>query len=112
MSAAAEAVARHQGAGRKVALVGVAAKALTFIRAAGIAPDTYLDEAALKVGLTIPGTSTPIVPLSQAGAMAHDTTFLIGAWNFADELISKIRKLSNAASPKFIVYFPKLVEIG
>ncbi|MET0640074.1 MAG: class I SAM-dependent methyltransferase [Hyphomicrobium sp.] len=112
MQSAAAAVARHQAAGRKVALVGVAAKALTFIRAAGIAPDIYLDEAPLKVGLTIPGTSTPIAPLQNAGEMAADTTFLIGAWTFADELIQKIRKLSDNAAPKFIVYFPKLVEIG
>ncbi|MFA5956424.1 class I SAM-dependent methyltransferase [Hyphomicrobium sp.] len=112
MQSAAEAVARHQAAGRKVALVGVAAKALTFIRAARILPDIYLDEAPLKVGLTIPGTSRPIEPLHKAADIAADTTFLIGAWNFADELMQKITKLSGDTSPKFVVYFPKLVEIG
>ncbi|MFT3731663.1 MAG: class I SAM-dependent methyltransferase [Hyphomicrobium sp.] len=112
MHAAAEAVHRQQASGRKVALVGVAAKALTFIRAAGIVPDAYLDEAQLKVGLTIPGTGQPIEPLKKAGEMAADTTFLIGAWNFADELMQKIRKLSGGTTPKFVVYFPELVEIG
>lgn len=112
MQSAAEAVARHQAAGRKVALVGVAAKALTFIRAAGITPDTYLDEAQLKVGLTIPGTQTPIEPLQKAADLAVDTTFLIGAWNFADELMRKIRAISGDTSPKFVVYFPTLQEIG
>ncbi|HML27960.1 MAG TPA: hypothetical protein PKE16_03810, partial [Hyphomicrobium sp.] len=93
--------------------VGVAAKALTFIRAAGIEPDFYIDEAALKVGLTIPGTSRPIEPLQNAGAIASDTTFLIGAWNFAEELMRKIRNVCDGdVTPKFIVYFPKLVEIG
>ncbi|CCB66376.1 class I SAM-dependent methyltransferase [Hyphomicrobium sp. MC1] len=112
MQSAAEAVARHRASVRKIALVGVAAKALTFIRAAGIEPDVYLDEAALKVGLTIPGTSRPIEPLQNAGAMATDTTFLIGAWNFADELMRKIRNVSGSTTPKFIIYFPTLTEIG
>lgn len=112
MRAAAAVVAQHQATGRKVALVGVAAKALTFIRAAGIVPDVYLDEAPLKVGLTIPGTSRPIESLKKAADIAGDTTFLIGAWNFADELIQKIRRLSDSDTPKFVVYFPKLLEIG
>lgn len=113
MRTAADAVARHRASGRRVALVGVAAKALTFIRAAGIEPDFYIDEAALKVGLTIPGTSHPIEPLQNAGAIASDTTFLIGAWNFAEELMRKIRNVCDGGvTPKFIVYFPKLVEIG
>jgi SAM-dependent methyltransferase len=112
MKTAAQAVERHRASGRKVALVGVAAKAMTFIRAAGIEPDIYLDEAALKVGLIIPGTALPIEPLQKAGEMAGDTTFLIGAWNFADELMKKIRNVSGKITPKFIVYFPKLVEIG
>ena len=112
MQAAAAVVAQHQATGRKVALVGVAAKALTFIRAAGIVPDVYLDEAPLKVGLTIPGTSRPIEPLKKASEITGDTTLLIGAWNFADELIQKIRRLSDSDTPKFVVYFPKLLEIG
>jgi SAM-dependent methyltransferase len=112
MSAAAAVVEQHRAAGRKVALVGVAAKALTFVRAAGIVPDVYLDEAPLKVGLTIPGTPHAIEPFSKAAAIAGDTTFLIGAWNFADELIAKIRRHSGGASPRFVIYFPKLLEIG
>jgi hypothetical protein len=44
--------------------------------------------------------------------MAHNTTFLIGAWNFADELMRKIRALNAQSTPKFVLYFPKLLEIG
>ena len=47
-----------------------------------------------------------------AADIAGDTTFLIGAWNFADELMQKIRKLSDGAKPKFVIYFPQLQEIG
>jgi SAM-dependent methyltransferase len=112
MQSAASLVSEHQAAGRRVALVGVAAKALTFIRAAGIHPDMYIDEAALKVGLMVPGTQQRIEPLQKAAGMAENTTFLIGAWNFAEELMRKIKGLNTSSSPKFVMYFPKLTEIG
>lgn len=112
MKTAKELVAAHQSAGRRVALVGVAAKALTFIRAAGMSPDMYIDEAPLKVGLHVPGTSQEIMPLKSAAGLSADTTFLIGAWNFADELMRKIRALNEPVDPKFVMYFPKLAEIG
>jgi hypothetical protein len=112
MESAAALVADHQAAGRRIALVGVAAKALTFIRAAGISPDMYIDEAALKVGLIVPVTRLEIEPLQKAAGIVGDTTFLIGAWNFAEELMRKIRALNASSSPKFVMYFPKLTEIG
>ena len=64
MAAVAARIAAHKAQGRQIALVGVAAKALTFIRAAGIAPDLYLDEAPLKIGRFVPGASVPIAPLA------------------------------------------------
>jgi SAM-dependent methyltransferase len=112
MEATADLVRTHQAIGRQIALVGVAAKALTFIHAAGIVPNMYLDEAALKVGLHIPGTLSPIEPLEKSAGLARTTTFLIGAWNFADELMRKIRALNPDSDPTFIVYFPRLREIG
>jgi hypothetical protein len=112
MQRAADCVGAHQASGRRVALVGVAAKALTFIRAAGIEPDMYIDEAPLKVGLTVPGTGRVIEPMYRAAGLAGNTTFLIGAWNFADELMRKIKALNAGASPKFLIYFPTISEIG
>jgi hypothetical protein len=72
----------------------------------------YIDEAVLKVGLVVPGTGHEIEPFQQAAGVASDTTFLIGAWNFAEELMRKIRALNGAGDPKFVMYFPQLVEIG
>jgi hypothetical protein len=112
MTSAAAVVNEHRASGRRVALVGVAAKALTFIRAAGIVPDMYIDEAPLKVGMIVPDTGHVIEPLEKAAGIAGDTTFLIGAWNFAEELIGKIRKLNATSTPKFVMYFPKILEIG
>jgi len=111
MSEVAARVAQHKAQGRQVALVGVAAKALTFIRAAGIVPDIYLDEAALKIGRLVPGATTPIAALSTIATDTRDTVFLIGAWNFADELIRKIRSFNPPFDSTFLIHFPQLREV-
>ena len=112
IAASAARVADHKAQGRQVALVGVAAKALTFIRAAGITPDLYLDEAPLKIGRLVPGADKAIEPLAASEQLTRDTVFLIGAWNFADELIGKIKTLRPQLGSTFLVHFPQLREIG
>jgi 2-polyprenyl-3-methyl-5-hydroxy-6-metoxy-1,4-benzoquinol methylase len=112
MTAVAARIVGHKALGKQIALVGVAAKALTFIRAAGIAPDLYLDEAPLKVGRLVPGASTPIEPLSSIPSLTRDTVFLIGAWNFAEELIGKIESFKRGFGSTFLIHFPQLREIG
>ena len=100
----------HRRAGRDVALIGVAAKALTFIRAAGIAPDWYFDEAPLKVGRYVPGASTAIRPLTDVAKLTKETVFLIGAWNFADELMRKINAIGLPVQHRFLVHLPEIRE--
>jgi len=112
MSDARDRIADHRAKGGDVALVGVAAKALTFIRAAGIEPDIYLDEAPLKLGLVVPGTPHAIQPLERATDLSDDTLFLIGAWNFADELKRKLHALRPGSLSKLLVCFPSLKEIA
>ena len=111
MAAVAARIAAHRAQGRQIALVGVAAKALTFIRAAGIAPDLYLDEAPLKIGRFVPGARVPIEPLASIASLTRDTVFVIGAWNFAEELKARSRPASSPFRPRFLVYFPQLQEI-
>ncbi len=86
MSTTREAVTQHRRAGRSIALTGVAAKSMTFIRAAEIEPDHYLDEAELKIGRFVPGTGKKIEAFERAKDLPDDTVFLIGAWNFAPEI--------------------------
>lgn len=101
---------RHQAEGRQIALVGVAAKAMTLIRAAGISPDLYLDEAPLKIGRYVPGASVAIAPLSSITKLTKDTVFFIGAWNFADELIRKIKSYKLEFDVRFLIPFPEMRE--
>ena len=100
---------RHEG--KLIALTGVAAKSMTFIRAARIEPDVYLDEAALKVGRFIPGTDQKIKPFSAARDLPDDTVFLIGAWNFASEIIGKIEQLRPGRTSTAMTAFPALAAI-
>jgi SAM-dependent methyltransferase len=102
----------HKAEGRQIALAGVAAKALTFVRAAGIAPDLYLDEAPLKIGRLVPGSYTPIAPLTDITRLRRDTVFLIGAWNFADELIRKIRGIEHGFKATFLIHYPHIREVA
>lgn len=110
MESARQRVETHQRRGAKVALVGVAAKALTFINAADIKPDLYLDEAALKLGRFVPGADRAIEPLDAARDLSDDSLFLIGAWNFADGLAGKIRAQRVGAPSRFLVCFPEIRE--
>lgn len=102
----------HRAAGRKIGLVGVAAKALTFIHAAGIVPDAFFDEAELKVGRFVPGTQTAIRALSDVKTLEGEWVLLIGAWNFADELSAKMVRMrgEHATGIHILVHLPKLRE--
>ena len=107
-----ELVASHRAAGRRVGLVGIAAKALTFMKAAGIEPDACFDEADLKIGRYVPGAENPIRPLTDVSALDGQWLLLIGAWNFADELARKIRTLKPTADLRIVAHLPSIREIA
>lgn len=110
MACASERIAAHQSAGHPVALVGVAAKALTFITAAGVKPDAFFDDAVLKVGRFVPGAQRAIEPMATAADLPAETLFLIGAWNFAEPLAAKVRAQRPNVPSHFIVCLPELKE--
>lgn len=105
----------HTDQGKTLGLVGVAAKALTFVKAAGIDPHYYFDEAPLKVGRFVPGAPTAIQRLAAMADMDEDLVLLIGAWNFADELTRKMREIVKGTPMEhrltLIVHQPDLREL-
>jgi SAM-dependent methyltransferase len=103
-------VAAYRAAGYGVALVGVAAKALTFVHAAKLDPDVYFDEASMKIGRYVPGARTAIAPLGDLRLLTRPFVLLLGAWNFADELIGKIEALNLPVQHQFLVYLPEVRE--
>lgn len=110
MNATRDRVDSFQAKGGTVALVGVAAKALTFMRAANISPDILIDEAKLKVGRVAPGMTGCIEPIEHVNSLPDNTLFVLGAWNFADELSRKVRAHRAGKPSRFLTYFPDIQE--
>lgn len=115
MRKTAELMQIHVAAGRSIGLVGVAAKALTFIQASGIKPRYFFDEAQLKIGRYVPGSDVGIMPLADLARLDEDVVLLIGAWNFAAELNRKIREKVKDTPMQdrlsVIVYQPELKRL-
>jgi hypothetical protein len=70
-----------------------------------------IDEAPLKVGKYLPGSSLRVQPLLEVDSFPPKTVFVIGAWNFFDELKEKIKtargtQLGNG--DLFVRYLPEL----
>lgn len=99
-------VAEHRSDGFCIAFVGAAAKAMTVINAAQVQPDYFFDEAVLKIGMYPPGMKVKVSPLSECGKLKQKTLFVLTAWNFKDELVSKIQQIGIPEGSKFYVYFP------
>ena len=91
---------------------GAAAKAHTFFNFAGIRPDYVVDENHLKQNRRSPGSGVliqdPQVLTSIDGPVQH----IISAWNFAEEIKTKIRVLRPGfIEDKFLQYFPNVQNI-
>ena len=107
-------ISAYRQEGYQIVLIGIAAKAMTFIRAANINFDAYLDEAPLKINKFVPGSKIGIAPFESITTYEKPTVFYIGAWNFAKEIKSKAEKLcpdDRKGKNIYITSFPKLSEI-
>lgn len=102
-----EIVAEHRDRGGEICFVGAAAKAITFMHAAGIRPDHVYDEAPLKIGCIVPGIDRVIEPLT-AITETKDPLVVISAWNFRDELCRKVKNIVGRDEMSFVVYFPEV----
>ena len=70
-------------------------------------PDHIVDEAPLKIGLYLPGTNLRIDSLASVSDIEGPCLFVIGAWNFADELREKLRGFRKPGEDFTAVYFPR-----
>jgi hypothetical protein len=97
--------------GLTVVGVGMAAKSVTFFNYAGVFPDFVIDEAPLKVGKYLPGSNLRVQPLLEVASFPPNTVFVIGAWNFFDELKEKIKFVRGPElghGDLFVRYLPEL----
>ena len=98
--------------GYKMVLVGAAAKANTFLTASRCKIDMIVDEATDKVGLHAPNLDIQVDPLTSIATIEEPCMFILGAWNFREELIRKIRALRRDDRDIAVTYFPTLELTG
>jgi SAM-dependent methyltransferase len=92
---------------------GAAAKGMTLLNYAKSDLDFIIDDNPLKQGKHSPGRNIPIVGIDLLQTYKHDDKILFVplAWNFFDEIKSKIVKHRPNSNDKFLRYFPE-VTIG
>jgi SAM-dependent methyltransferase len=93
--------------GRTIAAYGAAAKGSTMLNYVGIGTDLVdfvVDRNPHKVGLHMPGTHQPILPVDALAERRPDYTLIL-AWNFKDEIMRQQAAYAEAGG-RFIVPVP------
>lgn len=101
---------QYQQQGYRLVGVGAAAKGITILNSLNCRLDCVLDENPLKQGKLIAGCLTPVVDFGELSKIDNSTPilFVCMAWNFMDELVSKIKKLRHNHQDKIFSYFPQI----
>lgn len=86
---------------------GAAAKGMTLLNYAGGSLSFIADDAPAKHGLLTPGLNIPIVAPGALAAPERLAVLLL-AWNFADEIMAKVRALREGKETVFVVPFPEV----
>ena len=101
----------HLNKGYKIVGYGAAAKGNTVLNYCKIKLDYIVDDNPLKQKYT-PGLDIKVVPAYNLVDTEEPLLIVIFAWNFAQEIRERIKKVRNNPNDKFLVYFPtfKFVE--
>jgi 2-polyprenyl-3-methyl-5-hydroxy-6-metoxy-1,4-benzoquinol methylase len=96
-----------------ISAYGAAAKAHTFFNFAGIYPDIVVDENDLKQQHLSPGSGVLIQDPKILSTIAEPIQHIVSAWNFANEIKSKIDILRpNSKGDYFLQYFPSVQNVA
>jgi len=98
--------------GFKIIGYGAAAKGMTFLNFAGEKLDYIIDDNPLKQNLYTPGTNIEIksVDLLEKYSDKDKILFVPLAWNFYDEIKTRILKVRKNKNDRFLRYFPQIKE--
>jgi SAM-dependent methyltransferase len=94
MAAFREMVRAHAGAGRTIIAYGAPTKATLLLKMAGVGGDEVafvVEDNPHKAGRYLPGSAIPIRPSSALDETSPDVILML-AWNFADDIIGKLRQ--------------------
>jgi 2-polyprenyl-3-methyl-5-hydroxy-6-metoxy-1,4-benzoquinol methylase len=90
----------------KIILVGSAAKAVTWMITVGLAPYLIVDENPSKIGKYLPNCERPIIGMDELDI--ENAILIIGAWNFYDEIKTKLIEKGLGEKNNVIVkFFPR-----
>ena len=108
-----DAIDRAKSTKHKIISYGAAAKGMTLLNYAGISfveMDYIIDDNPLKQGLYTPGSSIPIVSSDILSTLSpsDNVVFVPLAWNFFDEIKSKIKAKRDNKNDLFLRYFPEV----
>jgi 2-polyprenyl-3-methyl-5-hydroxy-6-metoxy-1,4-benzoquinol methylase len=98
---------RHPDAGFTLVGYGAAAKGMTFLNFTKLWLDFIVDDNPLKQWKFTPGSNIPIIPFDKIKDIDGPIMFVPLAWNFFDEIRSKIKRNRNNKYDRFYRYFPE-----
>ena len=95
--------------GYKIVGYGAAAKGNTLLNYAGFKLDFVIDDNPLKQNLYTPGSSILVTPIEELIKYKDAKILFVPlAWNFYDEIVSRIKQVRDTGNDKFVRYFPSV----
>ena len=102
-----EVTEKYRDQGFRVVFVGAAAKAIVFLNFSKIKTDIIIDEAELKIGKYIPKINLKVEEFSVVKGIKSPILFVIAAWNFREEIKSKLKAIRPDNNDQYLNYFPE-----
>jgi 2-polyprenyl-3-methyl-5-hydroxy-6-metoxy-1,4-benzoquinol methylase len=92
----------------KIVSYGAAAKGNTFINFAEISFDYIFDDTPQKIGRMSPAGNCIVSDPAKLDEIESPLLIIIPAWNFAAEILEKIRLLRTNNDDMYLTYFPEI----
>jgi 2-polyprenyl-3-methyl-5-hydroxy-6-metoxy-1,4-benzoquinol methylase len=103
------AISAYRAEGYVIAGYGAAAKGMTLLNFGNIQLDFIIDDNPLKQGRFTPGMHIPVVAIDMLDECKDlNVAFVPLAWNFFDEIKTKIKTKRDCKEDAFIRYFPTI----
>jgi hypothetical protein len=103
-------VERYRKEGFTIVTYGAAAKGNTFLNFANIKLDYIFDDTPQKIGKFSPAGDCVVSSTKSFEEIKSPTLIIIPAWNFKDEILTKIKNLRDNSSDQYLTYFPVITQ--
>jgi 2-polyprenyl-3-methyl-5-hydroxy-6-metoxy-1,4-benzoquinol methylase len=104
-----ETITAYRAEGFVIAGYGAAAKGMTLLNFGNIALDFIVDDNPLKQGRFTPGMHIPVVSIDKLDQITDSNiAFVLLAWNFFDEIKTKIKTKRDNTNDVYVRYFPTI----